>query len=198
MQEQQRLADKKLHNMFVDEPVQDAQRRVWASIPKTNLCIPFNWFDYETDAAAFLTAVAKANNVAAHCVGRMTMGGSLCLLMDSVMKHRHLRMKKDDDPPQMSLQDRRFRHWKAVIDNCCIVKGLTVRLVRHVTLMLVGASFDFARQNRQRTQGGGLDGKIEKLRDWFMENDLSDLRAFEFLQRERRKPHSHYANGMSS
>lgn len=196
-QKQQRLADKKLHNEFVDEPVQEPQRRVWMLIPKTNLCIPIKWFDYDDDAAAFIKALARVTNKAVDCVGRTSMGFTLCVFMDSVMRNRHLRMKKEDDPPHMSLQERRVRHWQAVISESSFARDFTVRLVRHVTLMLVGASYDFAGQNGQRGKGGDLDGKVEKLRDWFMENDPGDLKAFEYLQPKRLKPNAPNAHGMS-
>ncbi|KAK7700355.1 hypothetical protein SLS64_010963 [Diaporthe eres] len=189
MQKEEEIAEKKLYNQFVEEPVQEPQKRVWISIPKTNLCIPHKWFDYDSDAAAFIKAVAKANNVGVHGFGRTTTGTSLCSFLNAVLEHRHLRMKKEEDPPNMTLQQRRVRHWKAVIAESCVARDFTLRLVRHVTLMLVGASFDFARQNGQRNKSRDMGDKIEKLREWFEENDLEDLRAFELLQPKRQAPH---------
>lgn len=197
MQKAEEIAEKRLYNEFVDEPVQEPQKRVWATIPKNNLCIPFKWFDYESDAAVFAIAVARVNNVAVDCFGKPSMCRSLCSFLDSVLQHRHLRMKKEDDPLNMTLQDRRIRHWKAVIAESCVARDFTLRLVRHVTLMLVGASFDFARQNGQRSQSSNLSGKIEKLREWFEENDREDLEAFECLQPKRMELKGFKANGMS-
>lgn len=197
MQEEQEIAEKKLHKQFVEEPVQDPEWRAMFLIPKTNLRIPYNWFWYESDAAAFIRAVAKANNVGVHNLGKSTTGTSLRRLMNAVWENRDLRMKKEEDPPRMSLQERRDRHWEAVIDCSSVARGFSLRLVRHVTLMLVGASFDFAKSNGQRNQSNGLSGMVEKLCDWFVENDPEDLKAFECLQPERRQLHGPYENGMS-
>lgn len=197
MQKAEAIAEKKLYNEFVDEPVQEPQKLAWASIPKNNLCIPFKWFDYDSDAAAFIKAIARANNVGVHCFGRTTTGSSLCSFLDAVLEHRHLRMKKEEDPPNMTLQERRIRHWKAVIAESCVARDFTLRLVRHVTLMLVGASSDFARQNGKRNKSHDLGDRIEKLRDWFEENDPADLSAFELLQPKRQAPHPPKGNGMS-
>lgn len=196
MQEEQEIAEKKLHNLFVDEPVEDAQKRVWTAIPKTNLCIPVKWFDYDSDAEDFIKAVARANNIAVHCFGRTTASRSLCMLLDVVSRNLPLRMKKEEDPPSMTLQDRRIRHWKAIIEQSSIARYLNVRLVRYVTLMLVGASSDFAWQNGIRGRTSDLGGRIEKLRDWFEENDPEDLKAFEFLQPKRMPPQDPTAKGM--
>ncbi|KAI7775052.1 hypothetical protein LA080_007434 [Diaporthe eres] len=149
---------------------------------------------YNHDAAAFIKAVAKANNVGVHGFGRTTTGTSLCSFLNAVLEHRHLRMKKEEDPPNMTLQQRRVSHWKAVIAESCVARDSTLRLVRHVTLMLVGASFDFARQNGQRNTSRDLGDKIEKLRDWFEETDPDDLRAFELLQPKRQPPRAPEGN----
>lgn len=187
MQEEEELAEKKLYKQFVEEPVQDPEWRAMFLIPKTNLRIPYNWFWHASDAAAFIRAVAKANNVGVHTLGKSTMGTSLLRLMNVVWENRGLRMKKEEDPPRMSLQKRRDRHWEAVINGSSVVRGFSLRLVRHVTLMLVGASFDFAKSNGRRSRGKDLSGMVEKLRDWFEENDPEDLKAFEYLQPERQQ-----------
>lgn len=187
MQEEQEIAEKKLYKQFVEEPVQDPEWRAMFLIPKTNLRIPYNWFWHSSDAAAFIRAVAKANNVGVHTLGKSTMGTSLLRLMNVVWERRDLRMKQEEDPPRMSLQERRDRHWEAVTDGSSVVRGFSLRLIRHVTLMLVGASFDFAKSNGRRSQGKDLSGIVEKLRDWFEENDPEDLKAFEYLQPERQQ-----------
>lgn len=197
MQKEEEIAEKKLHNEFVEEPIQEPQKRVWALIPKNNLCIPSKCFDYDSDAAAFIIAVARVNNTAIDYIGKSATGRALCVFLDAVLEHRHLRMKKEEDPPNMTLQERRIRHWKAVIAESCVARDFTLRLVRHVTLMLVGASSDFARRNGQRNRSRDLGDKIEKLRDWFEENDPADLRAFELLQPKRQAPHPSEGNGMS-
>lgn len=197
MQKEEKIAEKKLHNEFVEEHVQEPQKRVLESIPKSNLCVPYKWFDYDSDAVVFVIAIARVNNMAVDCFGKSATGRALCIFLDAVLEHRHLRMKKEEDPPNMTLQDRRIRHWKAVIAESCVARDFTLRLVRHVTLMLVGASFDFARQNGQRNKSRDLGDRIEKLRDWFEENDPGDLRAFEVLQPKRQAPHLPKRNGMS-
>lgn len=197
MQEEEKIAEKKLYKQFVDEPIHGPDWRTMFLIPKTNLRIPHKWFDYDSDAAAFIRAVARANNVGVHTLGKSTTGNSLCMFIDVVWKYRHLRMKKEEDPPRMSLQERRIRHWKAVMDESSIATLFTLRLVRHVTFMLVGASLDFAKSNAKRGKSNDLSGKIEKMCDWFQENDADDLNSFEFLQPQRQKLHHPDANGMS-
>lgn len=197
MQEDERTAEKKLHNQFVDEPIKDPESRTMFLIPKTNLRIPYKWFDNVSDAATFIRVVARANNVGVQILGKSATGTSLRMFIDVVWKHRHLRMKKEEDPPRMSLQERRIRHWKAVMEESCIAKHFTLRLVRHVTLMLVGASLDFAKSNATRSKSNDLSGKIEKLCEWFEEYDPEDLKAFKFLQSERKGPRDPKPNGMS-
>ncbi|KAG6358054.1 hypothetical protein INS49_013938 [Diaporthe citri] len=158
MQKAELIAEKKLYNEFVEEPVQEPQKRVWALIPKNNLCIPFKWFDYESDAAVFVLAVARVNNMAIGCAGKSATGRALCSFLDSVLEHCHLRMKKEEDPPNMTLQERRIQ-----TSPCVFSRDLGV--------------------------------KIEKLRDWFEENDPADLRAFELLQPKRQAPHPPKGNG---
>lgn len=196
MQKEEEIAEKKLNKQFVEEPIKDPEWRAMFLIPKTNLRIPVNWFDYASDAAAFIRAAAKCNDVGVYSLGKAATGTTLCIFMDVAWKHRHLRVKKEEDPPCMSLQERRTRYWKAIIHESSLARDFTLRLVRHVTFMLVGASFDFAKSNGQRSSSSTLSGKVERLRDWFEENDPADLEAFECLQPERRKLHRPYANSM--
>lgn len=197
MQKEEMIAQQKLNKQFVDEPVNEPQTLAVFLIPKTNLRIPFNWFDYDSDAAAFIKGVARCQNVGVHTLGKSRMGTSLCIFLDTVWRHRHLRMKSENDPPSMGLQERRIRHWKAIIDESSLARGFTLRLVRHVILMLVGACFDFARSNGRRIPSSALGDKIEKLCYWFKENDPADLKAFEDFQPERRKLPRPRGDGMS-
>lgn len=130
MQEQERIEEKKRHGQFVDEPVCDPQEILLNVIPRNNLRIPFHsgWFDYDSDAELFYKAVAQINDIDLGRLGRETMGRTLNMFLDVVFKHRGLRMRNKGDPPHMSHQERRNRHWQAVIDESSLARLFSQRL----------------------------------------------------------------------
>lgn len=197
MQEQERIEDKKRHGQFVDGPVQDAQERLLSLISKNNLRLPCKWFDNDSDAEIVFKAVARAYNVSFDCLGKTTMTASLCRLLDVVWKHRGLRMRNKGDPPRMSHQERRIRHWQAVIDESSLARLFSQRLVRHVTLMLVQAHLNFAKSVGRCNRNSTLNDKIDKVSGWFGENDPEDVKSFEYLHPERQEAHAPKAQGMS-
>lgn len=197
MQEQERTEEKKRHGQYVDGPVQDAQERLSSLISKNNLRLPCKWFDNDSDAEIVFKAVARAYNVSFNRLGQTTVTASLCRLLDVFWKHRGLRMRNKGDPPRMSHQERRNRHWQAVIDESSVARLFSQRLVRHVTLMLVQAHRNFAKSDGRYNRNSTLNDKIDKVSGWFEENDPEDVKSFEYLHPERQEARAPKAQGMS-
>ncbi|KAG8157683.1 hypothetical protein KVR01_012345 [Diaporthe batatas] len=185
MQEQERLDERRRNGLYFDEPVHDAQNRLLDLIPKNNLCIPLNWFHFESDAEKVFKAAARTHDVAINRVGTTRLTTCLCMFLGVVSKHRDLRLRGKGDPPHMSLQERRERHWQAVIDESSFARDFSQRLVRHVTLMLVSAHVAFYNLKGPRNKNKELNDKITKVSEWFEENDPEDVRSFEYLEAKR-------------
>lgn len=187
MLERERIAERRRNGLYFDDPVHHAQKRSLDLIPKNNLCIPYKWFFEDGDAEKVFKAAARAHDIGVNRLGTTSLTNSLSMLLDVVSKHRGLRMKNKGDPPCMSLQQRRSRHWQAVIDESAFARDFSQGLVRHVTLMLVGAHLAFAESKGSWNRNSGLNDKIVKVSEWFEEYDPEDVRSFESSQPERQK-----------
>lgn len=185
MREQERIAERRRNGLYFDDPVHNAQKRLVDLIPKNNLRIPYKWFFDDGDAEKVFKAAAKAHDIAVYRLSTTSLTRSLSMLLECISRHRGLRMKNKGDSPRMSLQERRNRHWQAVIDESAFARDFSQGLVRHVTLMLVGAHLAFAESKGSWNDNNGLNDKIVKVSEWLEEYDPEDIKSFESSQPER-------------
>lgn len=136
MQKEWIEAEKKANNLFVeDEPVLDPQMKALTMIPTLDLIPPNGWwFDNKQDAKAFVTAVARVSNVSVNVVGRTSGGGRLYRFILKVLECCRVRKEKEEGSRPLSLQERRDRHWRAVIKESPIARDFSPELVSHITL----------------------------------------------------------------
>lgn len=129
-------ADKKHHGLFLEEePVSEPQKRAVMMIPTLDLIPPHKyWFDSDKDAETFIKAVARVSDVSVHIVGRTSTGGRLYQFLNKVADYRYVREEKEEGSPPLSLQERRRKHWCAVIKEAPLARDFSPELVSHITL----------------------------------------------------------------
>ncbi|KAK2609663.1 hypothetical protein N8I77_003154 [Diaporthe amygdali] len=184
-QEQEQIAEKKRNNEYTDEPVIEPQKRALKLIPKQDLLLPSRWFDNDEDAEAFIIAACKGNNAAVDALGRTRTSNALLQFLRTVYGLRGQRKEnKEDASPRLSLQELRDRHWQAVVEESSFARDFSPHLARHVTLMLLGANRPFKEHEKFLDGSTDLLTIIDKLLQWFEQNDAAELDEFDALHPE--------------
>lgn len=181
--EEDHIAEKKRDNQNVEgQCVIEPQKRALAIIQTPDHDPPTRWFDNDTDAAAFVTAVGKANDVAANVVGERNTSRVLYRFLSTVFELRYLRKEeKDEEFPRLSLQERRNRHLQAVIEASAFARDFGPHLARHVTLMLLCTRRSLKKPQKGPNGSSDVSEMIDKLLLWFEQNDAADMDHFERL-----------------
>lgn len=136
MQKEAKKEEKRSYKEFVDdEPIYEPQKKALGMIPTLDLIPPNGfWFDSDKDAEAFITAVARVSDVSVDIVNRKITGRRLYQFLNKVSMLRGEREETKKGAPDVSLQERRDRHWRAVIKEAPLARDFTPELVSHVTL----------------------------------------------------------------
>lgn len=136
MQKDERDAEKRRNNQFMDdEPICEPQKKALTIIPTLDLIPPNGfWFDSDKDAEAFIKAVARVSDRSVDVVGKTSAGTRLYSFLDKVFMLKGVRKEKQKGALDVSLQERRDRHWRAVIKESPLARDFTPELVSHVTL----------------------------------------------------------------